>query len=224
MIEPTTLEWLDIKTTLPVVPYDSDKDEIRTARLILRRLRPDDLQSLFELRSHPEVAAWTPSGKPETSIESTKRFLSQRIEGRDNKNCTFAICLATTGEFIGHGGTHTRQGLLGWPEVGYAIGREHWGNGYATEFLRAFLSLWWNMPRADCSMRVDTKTLAEEGCAEGDTVNECLVAITVEENKGSRGVLVKSGMELTKIWRVEDMRDETKMVDLLCYTMTAPER
>ncbi|OAQ65488.1 GCN5-related N-acetyltransferase (GNAT) domain-containing protein [Pochonia chlamydosporia 170] len=219
MIEPTGLEWLDVKSTLPSVPYSQDTHEVRTQRLLLRKFRIDDLEPLFELRSHPDVAAWTPSGKPETDIEQTKKVLAAWIDGQNDKNLKFAICLASTGEFIGQGGVHSRQGQLGWPELGYAIRKEHWGKGYATEFVKAFLDLWWRLPRVESNFRVDARTLSP-GCEDGQVANECIVAITVDENKGSRGVLVKSGMELTKIWRVEDMRDETQMVDLLCYVMT----
>jgi RimJ/RimL family protein N-acetyltransferase len=221
MMEPTGLEWLNAKSTLPVLPFP-DACEVRTRRLVLRKFRPGDLESLFQLRSHPDVAAWTPSGKPETDIEATRKVLAGWIEGQNAKNFKLAICLASTGELIGQGGVHSRQGELGWPEVGYALRREYWGNGYATEFLRAFLDLWWNLPRVESEIRADNQTLPA-GCRDGDAANECLVAVTVEENQGSRGVLTKGGMQVAKIWRVQDLRDETKMVDLLCYTMTRPD-
>ncbi|KAK2608896.1 hypothetical protein QQS21_002609 [Conoideocrella luteorostrata] len=217
MFEPSGLEWVTVKTTLPATPYP--QEEIRTTRLVLRKFRADDLQSLFEMRAQPEVAAWTPSGKPETDIENTRSFLQKRLDGARDKNCTFVICLATTGEYIGHGGAHTQKGVLGWPEVGYSLRKEHWGKGYATEFLRAFLQLWRGLPRAECEIRVDVNTV-DTGCIEGDPVSERLVAITAADNKGSRSVLAKNGFGLVKIWRTDNMREEGGTIDLLCYATT----
>ncbi|KAK2592728.1 hypothetical protein QQS21_009571 [Conoideocrella luteorostrata] len=212
MIEPSDLQLITVKTTLPSTPHQR-APEIRTSRLILRKFKPSDLQSLFKLQSQPQVAAWSPSGQPQTDIEKTKTNLQRRIEGENDRNCAYAICLLS-GEFIGSGGVYSRQGLLGWPDLGYSLLYEHWGKGYATEFLQAFLQAWWDMPRVDCEVRVDAGTV---GCVEGSVVDERIVGFTVEENKGSRGVLTKCGLELVKLWRTPDMRDETKMVDLYCY-------
>ena len=43
---------------------DMDTASIRTARLVLRRWRPEDAGRLFALRSHPDVARWMADPTP----------------------------------------------------------------------------------------------------------------------------------------------------------------
>lgn len=61
---------------------------------------------------------------------------------------------------------------------------EMWGKGYATEALRAWLEVYWALPRKEV-------TVAREDLAEHGVETESLLAETAVANSGSRRVLVK---------------------------------
>lgn len=225
MTETTTpLEEILVKTTLPVLPYyATSRPVIQTARLLLRPLAEDDLTVLHEMRTQHAMMQWTPTGKTDADLDRTRKFLHARLEGGIQKEFEHGICLAETGELIGYGGIFAAKSYhLGWPEVGYSFRQEYWGKGYGTEFLRALLDRWWRLPRRSLELRVD-KTTVPECAAAGESATERLLGITVADNLASRAVLAKSGMSLIKLWEVEDLRDETKMIVLYGYAVKRPE-
>ena len=225
-IEPTkavarsTLEWTTIKTTLPALPYPpvSERKAVRTQRLLLRPQKAADAEELHQLRSQPEVMKWSLQGVPDVDVEATRKWLARTLPPGDAKTFNFTICLAETGELLGVGGSHMRDGELGWPVIGYMFRSEAWGKGYATEFVRAFLDLWWALPRVQVELKVATDTVQ----GEGDVKDELIVAVTVEDNKGSHGVLKKSGYKLIKVWEDVDARGETATVDLYAFAAKRP--
>lgn len=58
------------------------------------------------------------------------------------------------GEMVGFVGTnrYKEQGM----EVGYVINRRFWGMGYATEGLRLFLDMYWELPRTSTHLSCQT--------------------------------------------------------------------
>lgn len=219
------VEFVAAKSTLPAIPYPAPEERgvIRTERLLLRELHDDDMQALYEIRSDPAVAEWTSTGKPDASIEETKKLLepmrNEALERQDR-----IICLASTGQVIGFGGSHRRCGSLGWPEIGYSLKKEFWGQGLGTEFLQAFLKYWWALPRAEYDLSVDRATIPNgDTVVPGSQVPECIVGITVEENKASRNVLSKGGLELARLLPVDDLRDGSKKIDLFSYSARRPQ-
>lgn len=78
--------------------------------------------------------------------------------------------------------------------------QEHWGKGYASEFASAFVRMWSGLPREEgVELMVDERTTRGDGTAE-----ECLIAITAEENERSQGVLRKAGFERLMTWEVRN--------------------
>ncbi len=106
---------------------------IETARLVLRRWEPDDVDALFELVTQPDVARWLPYGTRDdasAAIERYERSFEEHGFGR------FAVVDRRTGALVG------RVGLMHAPEwsatevkdeIGWAIARERWGEGLASE-------------------------------------------------------------------------------------------
>lgn len=217
------LSLVTVKTTLPQVPYPpvESRPHIRTDRLLLRPYHESDDEELFRvIRSQPDIMVWTARGTPDESIESTKEFIQKRLPPNDATNYDFIICLASTGEMIGIGGSHMRSGEMGWPILGYMLRKEAWGKGYGTEFLKGFLEAWWQLPREDADVTVDESTV--EGAQEGDLKTEAIVGITVKENAASQNVLKKAGMKLVKVWEAENMHPEGGMVDLYGFVAWRP--
>jgi RimJ/RimL family protein N-acetyltransferase len=110
--------------------------ELLTERLLMRGWRDDDLDAWMPIAAHPEVMAALGRSEPVGARDAwdemafwaghweLKGFGHWLLEERES------------GAVVG------RAGLLyppGWPdlEVGWTVGPEHWGKGYATEAGRA---------------------------------------------------------------------------------------
>lgn len=221
MVPRGAVELVTVKTTLPTLPYPplEERESILTENLLLRPYRANDIHDLHVMFSDPVVMASSARGKT-YSLEESRKVLDIKLSEAGLENQDFIICLASTGEMIGYTGSHRRCGSLGWPEIGYAIRRDHWGKGYATEALLAFLSWWWKLPRSEFEIQVDKSTLPEDD--NGAVATECIVTITVETNKASRNVMRKCGLELTRLLPVPDLRDETQIIDLFCHALCRP--
>jgi ribosomal-protein-alanine N-acetyltransferase len=107
---------------------------LETDRLLLRRLKPRDLDDLAALYGDAEVRRYFPEGT--LTREQTREELEWFRNGHPKhpELGLWATTLRETGEFIG------RCGLLPWTlegrdevEVAYMIARRHWGQGLATE-------------------------------------------------------------------------------------------
>ncbi|KAM5343038.1 hypothetical protein ACJ41O_014004 [Fusarium nematophilum] len=211
-MEATPIEWVKVKTTLPKqpLPPNDERKPFQTERLMMRPMTENDLEALQALRAQPEVMMWSIQGRPDESIEETKKSLALRLPPQDVERYDWAICLAETGEMIGIGGNGMWKGEQGWPVLGYMFLKEAWGKGYATEFLKGFLPVWWALPREEVEIEVDRSTVR----GDAEVKVECISAITVEENKASQNVMRKSGLELGRVFEEPDLRDETQTVKL----------
>jgi RimJ/RimL family protein N-acetyltransferase len=107
-----------------------------TARLHLRRPRLDDAEALAAINADPEVARFVSASGPLVRAESDL-LLRKMIEHWDDHG--FGLWMAdlrATGELIGFVGlAHpgTLPALATEVEVGWRLGRAHWGQGLATE-------------------------------------------------------------------------------------------
>jgi RimJ/RimL family protein N-acetyltransferase len=111
---------------------------LETKRLILRRLLPDDLASLYALYSDEEIRRYFPEGT--LTYEETKDELEWFLNGHPDhpQLGLWATIHKDTDHFIG------RCGLLPWTieqrpevEVAYLLDKAYWGQGLATEAAQA---------------------------------------------------------------------------------------
>ena len=105
---------------------------LRTARLTLRPLRPDDLEALADMLADPEVARFIGPRRPRDRIESWRALETMLGHWAMRGYGFFALESRETGVFVGRAGIlHP----LDWPEpeLAYALARNFWGQGYATE-------------------------------------------------------------------------------------------
>ncbi len=103
---------------------------IHTARLVLRRARPDDLEPLHAMMSDAETMRFW-STPPHADVETTRAWLAGMIAAPAEVSEDFMIDLG--GRLIG------KLGAWHLPEVGYLLARDCWGQGYAGEALAAFI-------------------------------------------------------------------------------------
>jgi RimJ/RimL family protein N-acetyltransferase len=223
--ETSEIEWVTIKTTLPVFPLppNEQRKPVTTARLILRPFNDneDDLKALHALRADPGIMRWSVQGRVDKDLDETRqKNFALQVHPNDTQRYNLLICLASTGEVIGNGGNGQWKGELGWPELGYTFLSSSWGKGYATEFLQAFLKIWWELPREEVEVKVDAKTVR----GQGPVKNECIVAVTEDANAASHRVLQKTGFEMTTLWHEADTQDSTKQVALQGWIATDPSK
>jgi len=107
---------------------------LETARLLLRRQEPEDLDDLWALYCDPEITKYIPDAP--SSREEAREELEWHKNGhpRNPELGLWATIHKESGKFIG------RCGLLPWfiddkdeVEVAYTIARAYWGQGLATE-------------------------------------------------------------------------------------------
>lgn len=113
---------------------------LETQRLLLRNFVLGDLDRLFAFYSDPEVIRYIPDA-PRT-YEETKEELEWFMHGHPKfpELGLWATIHKETGEFIG------RCGLLPWTidernevEVAFALSKNYWGQGLATEVAQALV-------------------------------------------------------------------------------------
>jgi RimJ/RimL family protein N-acetyltransferase len=122
--------------------------ELETERLVLRMPRSDDAEGLLDFVG--DGAVMRPIGSEPGGIEVAVEHLERWLARWDaNGMGPFVVVLPADGRILGRVGplvwdTRTWQnstladaGDHAQVELGWAIGREHWGKGYATEAARA---------------------------------------------------------------------------------------
>ncbi|KAF2012075.1 acyl-CoA N-acyltransferase [Aaosphaeria arxii CBS 175.79] len=115
----------------------------KTERLLIRPLLMEDAVDINIMRSNPEVMKHTPIIASD-DLDKSKAW----IQGcHDRDNCwNFVMELLPSAPQWSPDGPRV-IGLIGAvraPEVGYMLNPNHWGKGYATEALRAFLPLFFD--------------------------------------------------------------------------------
>ncbi len=109
-----------------------DRDPVRTARLLLRRARPDDLDDLHAILSGPRAMRYWSRPEHET-LEETRAFLGFLCGCPENGSDDWVI--VREGRILG------KAGAWAPPEVGFILHPDHWGRGYAFEAMSALLPL-----------------------------------------------------------------------------------
>jgi [ribosomal protein S5]-alanine N-acetyltransferase len=120
--------------------------EFRTERLVLRPAREDDLAAMHDVLSHPKAMAYW-SSAPHESVDQTSDWLASMIAIQPSEGEDFIVEL--DGKLIG------KAGLWRFPEIGFILHPDHWGNGYAAEALSLVLDRAFkvhNLPKVDADV------------------------------------------------------------------------
>lgn len=112
--------------------------ELRTERLLLRQWQEADLEPFAQLNADPEVMTHFPSLLTRERSDALARDISDSIE--EQGWGLWAVEVVDGPSFIGFVGLNEPRfeaHFIPAVEVGWRLGREHWGYGYATEAARA---------------------------------------------------------------------------------------
>jgi RimJ/RimL family protein N-acetyltransferase len=113
---------------------EADGPQLQTARLLLRRWRERDLEPFAQLNADPEVMEHFPA----TLSRGQSDELVARIE-RGFERDGFGFWAVELREerslagFVGLGFVRDRMPFAPAVEIGWRLGREHWGKGIASE-------------------------------------------------------------------------------------------
>jgi len=107
---------------------------LRTERLELDAMTLADAPIVLAEWGVPEVARMTASFRTDWTMDAVRDWIAARLQpGANGIGC--AIRRASDGRLIGSVGMGGNP-----PNLGYALGKEFWGQGYALEAARAFLT------------------------------------------------------------------------------------
>lgn len=109
---------------------------LETKRLLIRPVVPTDAEAIFRWASDPLVTRYMVY-TTHPNVEHTRAWLESRnIEDKDSYD--LGITLKETGELIGMGGIEYHTDTDEWI-LGYNLRRDHWGEGIATEAMKAII-------------------------------------------------------------------------------------
>ncbi|WP_122465345.1 GNAT family N-acetyltransferase [Brevundimonas lutea] len=102
---------------------------LTTARLVIRRARPDDLEALHAVLSDPRATTWW-STPPHGDRDQTRAWMADMLRpGPDRED----FVVEHEGRVIG------KAGFWRLPEIGYILHPDAWGQGLAGEALTAII-------------------------------------------------------------------------------------
>lgn len=151
---------------------------LKTERLLLRPIAEDDVEPFAAINADPEVMRYIGDGGPRTFEQTREAVAKMARHWEEHDWGVFAVRLAETEEFIGLAALAVPTFLpeiLPVVEVGWRIGRAHWGRGYAPEAAREAIRFAFE----DCGM-------------------DRLVACVHRDNAASARVAEKLGMALER--------------------------
>ena len=142
--------------------------ELRTERLLLRRWRQHDLEPFARLNADPEVMRYFPFTLTREQSDELAARIVHAIE-HDGWGL-WAVEVLGGPSFIGFVGLGTPNfdaHFMPAVEVGWRLGLEHWGNGYATEAGRAAVEFAFEHLRLDQIVAmVGTKNIRSQRVAQ----------------------------------------------------------
>ncbi|MBK9739925.1 MAG: GNAT family N-acetyltransferase [Actinobacteria bacterium] len=109
---------------------------METDRLLLRPFAAGDLPAYRLLMGQDEVGEQLPRGRGFTAEETDRLAQFWSDHWTQHGYGPFAVVERSSGTLLGHCGLKAVE-ETGEVELLYALGREHWGEGFATEAARA---------------------------------------------------------------------------------------
>jgi ribosomal-protein-alanine N-acetyltransferase len=110
--------------------------ELETERLVLRALRPDDAEAMFEYAGAPD-SPYVIFTAHKTIEESRKVIADVSTATAEGKMLMWGVTLRGEGRLVGTSGFGHITARHAQAELGYILHRRLWNQGFATEAVRA---------------------------------------------------------------------------------------
>lgn len=110
-----------------------------TSRLQLRRLTPADAQAFFHIFSNTEVMRYWSSPPLTGMAKAEEKIVSILAHYETGDLYQLGVIRHSDGQMIGTCTLHQIHVQNRRAEIGYALGRPYWGNGYMNEATRALV-------------------------------------------------------------------------------------
>lgn len=140
---------------------------VETDRLLMREMRHEDAEALFDMDSNPNVHKYLWQ-KPFTKIEDIHAYIEMVRNQYDRNNIgRFSTIIKDTNELIGWTGIkyiddHIENGNTNFYDYGYRLNEKYWNKGYATEASKAWLDYGFNQMKIN---EMNAYTHAENGAS-----------------------------------------------------------
>lgn len=175
--------------------------EPETDRLLLRQWRDSDKEPFSALNADPRVMEYFPSILSKTESDSVadrcKSLIADRGWG------FWAVELKESKRFIGFVGLHVPSDDLPFSpcvEIGWRLGYEHWGKGYATEAALKSLYVGFQLLMLDE-----------------------IVSFTALSNLKSQAVMKRIGMTITETFEYPALPNESPLRQHCLYRLTGEQ-
>lgn len=170
---------------------------LSTERLVLRAFDPSDAVDVYAYAQSPTVgpmAGWA----PHQSLEDSRKVVQMFIEDGD----VWAVVEKSSGHVIGSVGLHSdgARRVAESRNLGYVLGENYWGQGYATEACREVLRY----------------AFGELGC-------EVVSVSHFPSNQKSRRVIKKLGFTLDGTLRYALRLPDETVTDVMTYSLLKTE-
>ncbi len=106
---------------------------VKTERLLLLPLSPEDAEPVFSLTSNPEVTKYMRFDTHST-VQETRRLITSYCKPG---NLSYKVLLARTGEFVGVFALKISEDIPAAADISLFLAPDSWNQGYAFELLSA---------------------------------------------------------------------------------------
>jgi len=116
---------------------------IETDRLIIRKMKMDDIDDIFCFTSDPEMLKFTPMYDLSKNKEGLSQYIKKVLKNYKDGNPEYwAVVYKKINKVIGIVTIDISSKHRG--DIGYAICRKYWGKGFATEAAKAIIDFGFN--------------------------------------------------------------------------------
>ena len=166
-------------TGLDLSGVDLTTEVVRTARLVLRPHRPDDVDAVLRACQDPDIQRWIATLPVPYTAADAREFVTRVAPAERATGRGMPAVLEAEGELVGASKIDLHRGVLG-PEIGYWIAPWARGRGHATEATRALAE--WAFERgaprvhllADVGNSASQRVAERAGFSREGVVRSCL--------------------------------------------------